>query len=502
MVSVNYSPCQQMIAVHWCDALCRLYPDRSAASIEAEVQTATDCLYAFLSGSPVTWDLRRLMVLLTPQPSFSDMTQVIIALRMAVRSALADSDAQTMLWMSEKLDRWVVEVVTHYDRMRLRQTEKRWRDMVERLAQLNTLSHCVAELNTSLDLASAFSATVELARLLSGADVCVLYQQEGDMLRMRAFSGSSEPPLELVPITGAGMLEQVVVDRHHHDVPIEVIRQRMGIPAVCAVHCMPLQTNNVTTGKLTFACFTETTFTLQELRLQEIFANHAAQAIYNAQLYERLSALTAANERRQIACEMHDTLLQTLITLNINLRVMHNHAQRGAWGEVLPLIEAAQHLGKVAIQEGRDTLNDLRADDTSQLERSLTDALQPEIASFAASAAIHPRFTCREELYVPANVSHHLCRLVGEALTNIHRHASASSVQVCIDADDDQLSIRVRDDGVGFQPGRVDQRNSFGLMGMHERARLINAQVIVDSAPGCGTTVTITCPLPSANGSR
>ncbi|MBK8033682.1 MAG: hypothetical protein IPK17_30120 [Chloroflexi bacterium] len=48
---------------------------------------------------------------------------------------------------------------------------------------------------------------------------------------------------------------------------------------------------------------------------------------------------------------------------------------------------------------------------------------------------------------------------------------------------------------MGFQLSRVDQETSFGLVGMHEQARLIHGTVTIDSAPGDGTTVTITCPL-------
>jgi signal transduction histidine kinase len=442
------------------------------------------------------------MVLLAPQPVFHDLTQVFSALRLAVRSAVAGSNMQTILWLGEHLDSWVVQVVTRYDALRARQSRKRWQDMVQRLARLNTLSYCVAELTTSLDLASAFTATVELARLLAEADLCTLYQREGDVLRLRAFAGIRPPTADVIPITLPQLLEQTIVDRNHTDVPLEVVQQNLGVPEARAIHCLPLQINDVITGKLTFVFFTEKTFTIQELRLQEIFAGHAAQAIYNAQLYERLSVLTAANERRQIACEMHDTLLQTLISLNINLRVMHNHAQQGRWDQVLPLIDSVRDLGKLAVQEGRDTLNDLRGCDDNVRDRDLIDALQPEIAAFADRSGLQPQFIFRDDVYVPANVSHHLCRLIGEALTNVHRHARANSVQIIIVPSEDQLLIRVCDDGVGFHLARVDQQNSFGLMGMQERARLIDAQIAIETAPAQGTTVTISCPLRLDNGSK
>jgi signal transduction histidine kinase len=495
-------PAQQQIVQHWLAGLRRQYPRCDAARVETQIHDAIRNFYKFLSGYPAAWDLNPLMLLLSRQPSFQDLAHVFSTLRAAVRAAISDSSKQTVLCTTEHLDNWITQVVMHYDVARSHRSQQRWQDMVQRLSRLNTLSYCVAELNTSLDLASAFSATVELARVLTDADVCLLYQRDGDMLRLRAAAGAAAEPVAAIPLAADDMLQQVVIDRQRHDIPLAVVRQHLNEPQVRAIHCLPLLTSSVISGKLTFVYFNDRTFTLQELRVQEIYAGHAAQALYNAQLYERLSGLTAANERRQIACEMHDTLLQTLIALNINVRVMENYAQQGRWDDVLPLIETVRALGKVAAQEGRDTLNDLRECDGSFRERNLIDALQPEITAFAHRAGIAPQFTFANAVPVPSAVSHHLCRLVGEALTNVHRHASATGVTITVETAPGEVCVRVRDNGVGFQPARVDQHQSFGLMGMHERARLIDAQVTIDTAPAKGTTVTIKCPLPATNGKK
>lgn len=492
-------PSSHHIADQWLAALLRRYPQCDTAAVAAQLQRATKDFYRFLSGYPTTWDLNQLMPLLS-QPSLNDLMQVFSALRAAARAALAESSGQTVLYLGENLDNWVAQVVTNYDTARAQQTQQRWQEMVQRVSRLNTLSYCVTELNTSLDLASAFKAVVELARLLTDADMCILYQRDADTLRQRAYAGGRAAPAEVILLDSLHLPEQIVVDRQHEDAPLAVVCHNLGVPAAQALHCLSLRTGSVVTGKLACVYFAERTFTPQELRLHEIFAGHAAQALYNAQLYERLSALTAANERRQIACEMHDTLLQTLIALNINLRVMRNYAQQGQWDEVLPLIESVHSLGKVAMQEGRDTLSDLRECDGGEREYNLIDALQPELSAFADRAGFVPDFAWQQEVHAPAVVTHHLCRLVGEALTNVHRHASASRVQVTVAPAGSGLLLQVRDNGVGFQPARVDQRRSFGLLGMHERARLIDAQITIDTAPARGTTVTISCPLPPANG--
>jgi len=492
-------PSHQYIADQWLAVLRRRYPQCDAAAVAVQLQRATRDFYRFLSGSPATWDLNQLMPLLA-QPSLKDLLQVFSALRAAARAAARENGGQAALSLGEHLDNWVAQVVANYDAARAQQTQQRWQEMVQRVSRLNTLSYCVTELNMSLDLASAVKAVVELARLLTDADMCILYQRDADTLRQWAYAGGCAAPAAAVSLEGLQLPEQVVIDRQHEDAPLAAVRRSLGVPAAQALHCLSLRTASVVTGKLACVYFTERAFSPQELRLHEIFAGHAAQALYNAQLYERLSALTAANERRQIACEMHDTLLQTLIALNINLRVMHNYAQQGQWGEVLPLIETVRGLGKAAMQEGRDTLNDLRECDGGARAHNLIDALLPELSAFADRAGFEPDFVWQQDVRAPAAVTHHLCRLVGEALTNVHRHASASRVQVTVAPAGAGLLVEVRDNGVGFQPARVDQRRSFGLLGMHERARLIDAQITIDTAPARGTTVTISCPLPPANG--
>ncbi len=488
-------PPREHIEARWLSALHRSYPTCDRAHLETQIHEATKCLYRCLAGQSASWEMQHLMAVLTAQPSLNELLRVLLALRSAVRLSLADSDAHTVLWLDEQLDRWIEDCTNRYNLALKQHSRRRWTDMVQRVVQLNTLSYCLAELNASLDLVSAFNATVELARQLTGADLCVLYQREGDQLHLRASSGTAGACPQIPIAAGESVMEQVVVDQQHHHISLELVCERLGLPGVKALHCTPLWVNNIAIGKLATVFFTEKTFTPQELRLQEIFADRAAHAINNAEIHEQLGTLTAECERRQIACEMHDTLLQTLISLNINLRVLHNHAQQGNWNEALPLVETARHLGKVAIQEGRDAVSGLREADRSGAAGDLVEALQPELAAFADRAGLQPEIETHGEVYVLPQISHQVRRLVGEALTNVHRHANAHSVQLLVAANGDQLRVEIHDDGVGFQLSKVDQEASFGLVGMHERARLIHGKVTIDSTPGHGTTVTITCPL-------
>jgi signal transduction histidine kinase len=82
-----------------------------------------------------------------------------------------------------------------------------------------------------------------------------------------------------------------------------------------------------------------------------------------------------------------------------------------------------------------------------------------------------------------------LHRVLREALTNVHKHARATHVEIDLYLTGEVIHLRVTDDGVGFDPGRRRRRGGVGLDGMHERLRLLGSDLSVASRPGGPTTV-------------
>ena len=78
------------------------------------------------------------------------------------------------------------------------------------------------------------------------------------------------------------------------------------------------------------------------------------------------------------------------------------------------------------------------------------------------------------------------------------RHAHATRVEARLEREVNQVVLQVRDNGSGFDREEVKSRKSLGLVGMHERALLLNGELNVESAPGTGTTLTLRIPLPSS----
>ena len=112
-------------------------------------------------------------------------------------------------------------------------------------------------------------------------------------------------------------------------------------------------------------------------------------------------------------------------------------------------------------------------------------------AGVAVSLRVHgtvPRLSPAAELTV--------YRIAQEALSNVDRHAGASTVEVRLWAADGRLELRVIDDGVGFDDGQGDvaAQGTLGLAGMAERAALVGGSLLVRSQPGAGTTVAAAVP--------
>jgi signal transduction histidine kinase len=109
-------------------------------------------------------------------------------------------------------------------------------------------------------------------------------------------------------------------------------------------------------------------------------------------------------------------------------------------------------------------------------------------------------FQCnRMEARLPPPVEIALFRITQEALTNIVRHANATSVKVTLDVDDRTVLLAVEDNGVGFQiptvvPEQSDGRG-LGLRGMQERVTTLGGELHIQSTPGQGTTIKAKVPL-------
>ena len=211
---------------------------------------------------------------------------------------------------------------------------------------------------------------------------------------------------------------------------------------------------------------------------------------------ERQAGATA--ERSRIAREVHDTVIQDLISVarlvesaRRTLRQKPEEADRH-----LQLAESATREG---LAEARRLVTDSRP--PALQDSSLPDALRRVCARFSAESGVSSEVVIASgpgELSPESEVA--LLRATQEALANVSKHAKASSVSLTITRMSDRVILDIRDDGAGFDAAGTDLRpgSGFGLIGLRERVRELGGEVAVESGPGEGTTLCVEVPLPPA----
>src|SRR5215204_2979307 len=202
---------------------------------------------------------------------------------------------------------------------------------------------------------------------------------------------------------------------------------------------------------------------------------------------QELSEIRQA-ERRRIARDLHDIVLQDLSGALQALRLTHLQAKGSGLG--LDLEEELEALGRAA-SGLRSAIYDLRHEE----ERPFVESVESLVRlNRQATAEREIRLVVEEGFPVglPGKESVELLRVLQEALTNARRHSEARNVEVGLRTDDEAILIEVADDGRGFDPGSA--RAGIGLSGMRERVEALGGKIEVRSRPGEGTKVTVRIP--------
>lgn len=201
-------------------------------------------------------------------------------------------------------------------------------------------------------------------------------------------------------------------------------------------------------------------------------------------------------ERAALARELHDSVAQHLAGVLLQLSV-------AARDTTDPFIAERLRDARDAVEE---TLHEARAlshalhpgvlDDLG-LEAALRKLARDSSTGNGVDVDVH--FTGGPER-LPRDVEGTLYRVAQEAVRNATTHASARHVRVIVHQDDGEATLRVHDDGIGFDLAEADQqRSGIGLTSMRERVDLLDGRLDVNTAKGSGTTISATVPLDAAS---
>ncbi len=200
----------------------------------------------------------------------------------------------------------------------------------------------------------------------------------------------------------------------------------------------------------------------------------------------RNEALTLQAERERMARELHDTLAQGVAGLILQLEALKAYQKQEEYEKADNVLRQALDRARSTLSESRAAIEDLRNEDTD-----FKRTVEKVIAEFHTTEKTKCELDIQLEngKKLPQNIQHHARRVLHEALNNIQKHAQAEVARVSIVQSEKTLMLRIKDDGIGFDPEEIREYGHFGLQGFQERAQLLNSQYKLISSPNEGTTV-------------
>jgi signal transduction histidine kinase len=227
-------------------------------------------------------------------------------------------------------------------------------------------------------------------------------------------------------------------------------------------------------------------FSAREVGLLNGLVEPLGVAIDNARLFGRLRTIGADEERNRIARDLHDRLGQSIAYLAFELDRVVRTAERG--DDTVAQLDQLRDEVRSVLRTLRETLYDLRTDVRDDQDLGATMEHFLDRVRERSGLAIDLQLDQRGRL--PLLQEKELWRIAKEAVINAERHAQADRLAIRWRCDGRRAELMVGDNGVGFakSAGRID---SYGILGMRERAASLGARFDIESAPGRGTTVRV-----------
>ncbi len=364
-------------------------------------------------------------------------------------------------------------------------------DRLGRMGDANDLLHSLRQvaqtLPSSLDLDEVLDSTMDQLRTLFEADAIavlllddtddhwVVARSHGSRIHHRLTSGELPPPLSNVVSYGERVVQRDLTTGAGSGVEPGM---RSGLYGTLAAR-------ERVVGLVAVEFAEPDRVTAREVELFAGLVEPAGLAIDNARLFRQIRTVGADEERNRIARDLHDRIAQSLAYLGFELdRIAADEAAGQAIG---PALRDLREDVRTVVGEVRDTLYDLRTDVT--VDHDMTTTLSGFVERVQKRSRMEVVLDCDEQGRLPLRQERELWRIAQEAINNAERHAKASLVIVRWRCDGHNAELVVKDDGIGFPSGRVGRLDSYGVLGMRERASSIGATLVIDGDPGAGTTV-------------
>ncbi len=383
-------------------------------------------------------------------------------------------------------------------------------DITERKRAEEALKKAHDELAVLYDVASVASESIHLDTILNSSldrvlpimgarkGAIHLWNERTQTLNLAAHRGLSSwsvTQLKFVPL-GSGPISRVfqegapiaVSDMGHvleiHSAPAQVFHTFLGAP---------MRAKGKVLGVISILGRPGRGFRPEQISLLTSIAHQIGVAVENARLYQEAGQLAVMEERRRLARDLHDSVTQSLFSLTLFAEASQRLLRSGQTEAVEEHLAWLSQTARRALKEMRLLVYELRPVDLEETG-GLALAVQRRLDAVERRAGIKAQLIVDQTVPLPLHVEESLYRIIQEALNNSLKHADAQSVTVHFQADDQEITVTVEDDGQGFDCAAIRDRGGLGLLSMFERAETIGGRLDVVSRPGGGTRITVHVP--------
>ncbi len=253
--------------------------------------------------------------------------------------------------------------------------------------------------------------------------------------------------------------------------------------------CIPLRASNRVVGVMTAASREDRLYTWRELDLLEAIGTWTGTAIENARLQQQSRRIAILEERERIGMDLHDGIIQSIYSVGLALDLARMSLEEDVKVARQKISEGIEGLNST-IQDIRAYILDLRPRQLRGGE-SLPHGVQRLLDEFRSHTKAKTTLATSENGFselsrLNALALFHICQ---ESLANVAKHAYASEVDVQLWETDEQVLLKVSDDGRGFDPEETGEIIGHGLSNMQRRARKVGGDVKINSKVDQGTTI-------------
>lgn len=233
-------------------------------------------------------------------------------------------------------------------------------------------------------------------------------------------------------------------------------------------------------------------FTDEDVAVVQALGRIAGAAVQTARLQTRLRQVAVVEDRQRIARDLHDSVIQDLFAVGLGLQTL---SARVDDSDVSSLLDESIDTLDASVNALRRYIFELK--DTTRTSAGLDEKLQDLVARMGSAYPANVTLTLDD--VDSGRGDDEIVLIVTEALSNALRHSRAENVEVAAIRDGDKLTLRIDDDGVGFDPSQASKLG-MGIASMRTRARGLGGWTRIEPRPDGGTSVVVWVPVNSGQG--